>query len=154
MTETKKPAKATKRVAKRAGARPVATVMDESAAPTDPVVDAAPTGPKTVTFLGRTMAARLPTPEQIAAWRSILRKLEKMDPKTTTPERSLDAVEMAYDIVDSVLIDDEDVTWLMRGRARGDVTLENSAAIVLDAIKAYEGDKPQPANRAARRARA
>lgn len=145
MTETKKPAR---RPAKRA---PKETV---DAVATDAEPTTAPTEPKTITFLGRVMAVKLPTAEQIAAWRSILRILEKAPAEGKTVEDSLEAVDMANEVIDSVVVDDADKMWLMRGRARGEVTMENSSSIVLDALKAYEGDQPQPANRAARRARA
>lgn len=108
---------------------------------------------KTITFLGRKMAVKLPTPDQIVAWESLLRRLKALDPETATGEQALKLLSRSNKIVDSMIVSDDDKEWLEDGRIEGTVTTENSQQIVLDALKAYEMDAPEPDNRAARRAR-
>lgn len=145
--------KATKTVKASVGAR-TSTPAKEAAATRAEEAAATPTEePKTITFLGRTMAVKLPTPDQIVAWESLLRRLKALDPETATGEQALKLLSRSNRIVDSLIVDDDDKEWLEDGRIDGTVTTENSQQIVLDALKAYEMDAPEPANRAARRAR-
>lgn len=146
MTTSKAPAKkiTAKKPAKAASPLPPAPV--EQSAPEAGTL-------RTITFLGREMAVKLPLPEQIAAWQRLLKRLEGMDPATSTGEDALKMLSRTDTIIDAVLVSDEDKEWLEDERLAGRATLQNTPQIVLDALTAFKDDRPEPANRAARRAR-
>jgi hypothetical protein len=112
---------------------------------------------KTVTFQGREIKVKLPTPEQLLAWERLLAKLEKVSKEAATVDSLKTILNRVTRIIDSVVVSEDDREWLEDGRMDGTVTIENASTIVLDALKAYEEDGQTPAgpmNRAARRAKA
>lgn len=112
---------------------------------------------KTVSFQGRDVKVKLPTPEQLLAWERLLGKLEKVSKEAATVDSLKTILNRVTRIIDSVVVEEADREWLEDGRMDGTVTIENASQIVLDALKAYEeaGETPAgPMNRAARRAKA
>jgi hypothetical protein len=146
MTTAKKATKvAVKKAVKPAGARTSAAVKEAT--------DAAPE-PTTITFEGRVMEVRMPEAEQIVAWDSLVKRVQRWDPDTATMADAVKFVGRLYLIIESVLVSDDDKDWLEDERIRGNIDLNKAGAIVSDAIKAFEATMSgAPANRAARRAK-
>jgi hypothetical protein len=109
---------------------------------------------KTVTFKGREIEVKKPTPEQLYAWERLLKKLEVLAKEAATVDQARTLLDRCYKIINSVVAKEDDRLFLEDGALDGTVTIEESASIVLDALKVYEDElTPEPANRAARRAK-
>lgn len=146
MTTAKKATKvAVKKAVKPAGAR--------TSTPAKEAADATPE-PTTITFEGRVMRVRMPEAEQIVAWDSLVKRVQRWDPETATMADAVKFVGRLYLIIESVLVSDDDKDWLEDERIRGNIDLNKAGAIVTDAIKAFEEVMAgAPTNRAARRAK-
>jgi len=110
---------------------------------------------KSVTVKDRVIEVRKPTEEQLFAWDRILRKLEQMAKAVETANQARRLMDKCDVIINAVIVNEDDKDWLEDGQLDGTITLEDAGKIVLEALKAYESEiKGEPANRAARRAKA
>lgn len=109
---------------------------------------------KSVQFKGRTIVVKCPTEEQIFAWERLLTKMESMAKEAATVDTARILLNRCNKIIESVIAEDDDREWLEDGRLDGTITLQESAQIVVDALKAFEKEvSKEPPNRAARRAK-
>lgn len=128
----------------------------KAASPAPVVTDDAPVvANETITFEGRSMSVRMPDAEQLVAWDSLTRKVQRRDPDTVTMADAVKFTSQLYVIIESLLVDPDDVDWLWEMRATRKIDLEKASAIITDALKAFKVTLAgEPENRAARRARA
>lgn len=110
---------------------------------------------KTIVFQKRTIAVRLPTPDQLVAFRRVFARLESARATEMDGERALALLERAAKVVDTVIADEVDRDWLDDQRLEGAATTEDIMPIIINAISAYGDEAPGVApNRAARRRKA
>lgn len=134
--------KATKRVTP-----PAPVVADGETAPI------IPNG--TITFMGREIIVSMPEAEQLVAWDSLTKRVQRRDPNSVTMADAVKFTGQLYTIIESVMVDPEDVDWLWELRATKKVGLEEASEIITKAMKVFEAAiTGQPQNRAARRAKA
>lgn len=100
-----------------------------------------------ITFRDRPMRVRMPQPEQILVWRRIMSRLEGANIRDWNGKEVMAALERIRTIIDSVLIDSEDVDWLDDEMLAGRLGLRDATDILLKATDAFS-------NRAGRRAAA
>lgn len=100
-----------------------------------------------ITFRDRPMKVRMPQPEQILVWRRIMSRLEGANIRDWNGKEVMAALERIRTIIDSVLIDSEDVDWLDDEMLAGRLGLRDATDILLKATDAFS-------NRAGRRAAA
>jgi hypothetical protein len=109
-----------------------------------------------IEFRGRRMWARLPKPEQILVWKRTLRQLQDADVEGWNAEQVMTALERTRRIIDSVLVNSEDVTWLDDEMLDGRVDLKGTSEIINRTVEAYaeaaEREKAENGTRAERRA--
>lgn len=115
--------------------------------PADPAAtgDVAPAG--TITFRGRTMRVKKPGVEQLGMWRVTADQLNRADPNMDGNAASK-LIGRAIKMVCSVLAGEEDRDWLQDEILDGNLTLDQSADIMLLAVAAYkaEAGSTAPAN--------
>lgn len=97
-----------------------------------------------IEFQGRTLRIRLPQPEQILVWRRIMSRLESANLSDWNGKEIMDALERVRKILDSVLVNVEDIDWLDDEMLAGRVGLKGASEILLKATDAFS-------NRAGRR---
>lgn len=150
MTTVKKAAtKATKKAAKPVGARTSTAPKEVAAkaeAETPDLVEL-----KTVTYLGREMAVKLPTMDQLVAWESVFSKLQGLSAEETTGDQVKVILRRCWIVINAILASEEDKDWLTDMRMEGTADIETGYKIILDATEAYGMNAPT--NRAARRAK-
>jgi hypothetical protein len=109
-----------------------------------------------IEFRGRRMWTRLPKPEQILVWKRTLRQLQDADVEGWNAEQVMNALERTRRIIDSVLVNSEDVTWLDDEMLDGRIDLRGTAEIIQMTVEAYaeaaEREKAENGTRAERRA--
>lgn len=109
-----------------------------------------------IEFRGRTIAVRMPRPEQLLVWRRTLRGLQSANPEGWSGDEIMAALERSRKLVDSLLVNHADVDWLDDEMLDGAVTLPDTNAIILDAMKAFQEEADQtrkdvPVKRATRK---
>lgn len=108
-----------------------------------------------ITFEGRMLWVRLPKPEQLLVWKRTMRQLQDAEVRDWNAEQAMIALERVRKIIDSILVNKVDVTWLDDEMLEGNVDLKKAATIVqmtLDAyIQAAEAEKAEHGTRAERR---
>lgn len=138
--------KATVKKAARPAAPPEVVAGDETSAPT--------VQRETITFMGRKLAVRLPSAEQLIAWDSLTKRVQRQDPETVTMADAVKFTSQLYTIIESVMVEPDDVDWLWELRAQEKINLEKASEIITEALKAFKSALTgEPDNRAARRAR-
>ena len=105
-----------------------------------------------IPFAGRTLWVTMPSPEQLLVWRRTLRQLQKVDVKSWSAEQVMTALERARKIIDSLLVNKADVTWLDDEMLEGRVTLMNAAEIINTTAAAFAEAAEREGNRETRRA--
>lgn len=109
-----------------------------------------------ITFMGRTLWVRLPKPEQLLVWKRTLRQLQSADVEGWNAEQVMNALERTRRIIDSVLVNEVDVTWLDDQMLDGSVDLKGTSEIIQMTVEAYaeaaEREKAENGTRAERRA--
>lgn len=103
-----------------------------------------------IEFQGRTLRIRAPKPEQVLIWQRIMKHLEAANLSDWTGEQVLAALERARMIIDSLLYDPADISWLDDEMLAGRVGLKEASEIIIEAMKRMTG----PGNRDQRRAAA
>lgn len=141
---TKVPAKRT------APAEPIAEVE----APEGDATPAEQTAPGTITFHGRVMKVNKPTPDQLGMWTVTSDQMTKIAAAVTADTATDEAAiaergrklgklfSRAFKLVASVLVDEDDQDWIQDEVTDGNLTLEQTADILLLTVKAYGMDKP------------
>lgn len=109
-----------------------------------------------VPFHGRTILARMPSPEQLLVWDRTVRQLTEAPPdETWTGSRVMKSLDRLRRIVDSILPQKSDVEWLDDQFLDGTLTFRDMAPFITDVVNAF-ADAAEEANatsnRAARRA--
>jgi len=103
-----------------------------------------------IEFQGRTLKIRAPKPEQVLIWQRTMKHLEAANLSDWTGEQVLAALERARMIIDSLLYDPADISWLDDEMLAGRVDLKEASGIIIEAMKRMTGQ----GNRAQRRAAA
>lgn len=109
-----------------------------------------------ITFNGRQLWVRMPTPEQLLVWKRTLRQLQEAEVRSWNAEQVMIALERTRKIIDSVLANKADVTWLDDEMLEGNIDLKGTAEIINMTVQAYadaaEREKAEHGTRAERRA--
>jgi len=105
-----------------------------------------------ITFRGREIWVKLPSPEQYLVWRRTLRQMESADTSDWNAQQALIAFERARDIIDSVILNEADKTWIDREWLIGTLGLVETAQIIQLTTEAFGEDEAEPNNRAEKRA--
>lgn len=117
---------------------------------------AAPEMPEaSVPFRGREVWVRMPRPEQLLVWQRTLDKLQNAGPDTNwTASTVMVALERLRKIVDSILVNEADKTWIDDQFLEGTMQFTELVPLVnLTAEKFAEMAEQEAPNRAARRAK-
>lgn len=110
---------------------------------------------KTIVFKGREIEVVQPTHDQLYVWDRVLGKVQDAAQQVKDVDQARRLLNKCDAIINAIIAKESDREWLEDALVGGTVTLEESVQIVVDAIKAYEDElKGEPANRAARRAKA
>ena len=128
--------------------------MTEQAAP---VAEEEVTIPEVeVQFEGRTIWARMPTPEQLLVWERTVKNLTEAPPDLTwTGSQVMKSLDRLRRIVDTILVNRADVEWLDDQFLDGTLTFKSLAPFIAKVVDAFADAAEQAnatSNRAARRA--
>ena len=96
-----------------------------------------------IEFQGRTLKIRAPKPEQILIWQRTMKHLEAANLSDWTGEQVLAALERARMIIDSLLYDPADISWLDDEMLAGKVGLKEASGIIIEAMKRMTGNRAQ-----------
>ena len=102
-----------------------------------------------IAFQGRTLRIRAPKPEQVLIWQRIMKHLEAANLSDWTGEQVLAALERARMIIDSLLYDPADISWLDDEMLAGRVGLKEASEIIIEAMKRMTGQGNRDQRRAA-----
>lgn len=109
-----------------------------------------------ITFRGRAIQVRMPSPEQLLVWRRTLRQLQSAEESGWNAEQVMSAMERTRKIIDSVMVNTMDVDWLDDEMLVGTVDLTGTAEIIHMTVEAFakeaEREKAQNGTRSERRA--
>lgn len=103
-----------------------------------------------IKFQGRTLKIRAPKPEQVLIWQRTMKRLESANLSDWSGEQVLAALERSRMIIDSLLDDPADISWLDDEMLAGRVSLREASEIIIEAVKWMTGDRAQ--RRAAKKA--
>ena len=92
---------------------------------------------------GRTLRIRAPKPEQVLIWQRTMRHLESANLSDWSGEQVLAALERARMIIDSLLDDPADISWLDDEMLAGRVSLREASEIIIEAMKRMTGNRTQ-----------
>ena len=107
-----------------------------------------------VPLKGRTIHMEAPSPEQILAWKRIIRRFEGLDAKAMTGLEALDNIDRCVTIVTSLFALPEDVRWLEDSLLDKSITFGDILTHFQDTVVAYANAAKEQGNRADRRAAA
>lgn len=107
-----------------------------------------------VPLKGRTIHMEAPSPEQILAWKRIIRRFEGLDAKAMTALDALENIDRCVTIVTSLFALPEDVRWLEDGLLNKTITFNDILTHFQDTVVAYTEAAKEQGNRADRRAAA
>lgn len=105
-----------------------------------------------IQFNGRSLWVRLPKPEQLLIWKRTMRQLQDAAVRDWNAEQAMIALERVRKIIDSILVNKVDVTWLDDEMLEGNVGLQEAATIVQMTVDAYVQAAESEGNRGTRRA--
>jgi hypothetical protein len=108
-----------------------------------------------ITFKGRSMWVRLPSPGALLVWERTIKKLQTLPDGGWNGQEVILALERARRIVDSLLVNKADIEWLDDQMLTDDIGLEETADIIKMTIKAFapaEGEGNREDRRAAKKA--
>jgi hypothetical protein len=100
-----------------------------------------------ITFTGRTMKVREPTPEQIIVWNLLRRQVRDMEAAGDTPERNrlaLDVLTTGTEILQGLMVDQDDQGWLLTQFARARLTLQEAMGIMSATVDAFATEPASP----------
>lgn len=119
-----------------------------------PEAEATPPPELPIPFMGREIWVRMPTPEQLLVWQRTVNNLTNapVDASWTGPE-VMAALDRLRRIVDSILVNRADITWLDDQFLDGTIGFKELTPLVTDATSAFTTLAAENApNREARRA--
>lgn len=105
-----------------------------------------------ITFAGRTLWVRMPSPEQLLVWKRTLKKLQGADVEGWNAEQVMSALERTRAIIDSVLAHEVDKDWLDDEMLAGTIGLKDTAQIIQMTVEAFASAAEAEGNRETRRA--
>lgn len=109
-----------------------------------------------IDFLDRKLWVRMPTAEQLLVWKRTLKQLQEAEVRSWNAEQVMIALERTRKIIDSVLVNKADVTWLDDEMLEGTIDLQGTSEIINKTVEAYaeaaEREKAEHGTRAERRA--
>lgn len=100
-----------------------------------------------ITFQGRTIKVRMPSPEQVLVWNRTMEKIERANLNDWTGKQVLSALERTRKIIDSVIMDPEDIDWIDDEMLAGRFGLKEASQIVLDALAAFQNREQRRATK-------
>lgn len=105
-----------------------------------------------IQFRDRKLWVKMPSPEQLLVWKRTLKQLQGADVSGWNAEQVMIALERTRKIIDSVLVNQVDVTWLDDEMLDGAVTLTDTASMITLAVTAFADAAEAEGNRETRRA--
>jgi hypothetical protein len=102
-----------------------------------------------ILFRGREIFVKMPTPEQLLVWKRVLKQLQ--EPEVTNGEQLIKLLERTRKLIDSILVNRADVEWLDDEMLDGNLVLNDTADIMLEAVKAFQADDNRESRRAAKK---
>jgi len=105
-----------------------------------------------IDFQGRKMWVRMPRSEQLLVWRRTLHQLENTGGSDWTADTVMAALERLRKIIDTVLVNKVDITWLDDQFLDSALTFQDITPIVVKAIDAFADAAEAEGNREDRRA--
>lgn len=107
-----------------------------------------------VMFHGREIYARMPRPEQLLVWQRVLKTLTDAPPGTSwTGSEVMSALERLRRIVDSLIVNKADITWIDDQFLDGELVFQDLAPFLTDVTAKFnELAQEEAPNREAKRA--
>jgi hypothetical protein len=106
-----------------------------------------------ITFKGRQLWVKMPSPEQLLVWKRTLKQLQNADATAGwNGEQAMKALERTRLIIDSVLAHDADKEWLDDEMLDGTIGLMETGAILNLTVDAFATAAEVEGNREIRRA--
>lgn len=105
-----------------------------------------------INFQGRKLRVKMPRPEQILVWKRTLAQLESMGGSDWTADNVMATLERLRKIIDSILADKTDVTWLDDQFLDGSLNFQTTMPIFAATVDAFADAAEREGNRATRRA--
>jgi conjugal transfer/entry exclusion protein len=107
-----------------------------------------------IEFRGREMFVTMPSPEQLMVWQRTLHNLQNADAESWDGPKVMKTLERSRKIVDSLLVNEEDIEWLDDEMISGRVDLKGTVEIIQKATEAFSELAASQGNREERRAAA
>lgn len=107
-----------------------------------------------LTFAGRKLWVKMPSPEQLLVWRRTLKQLQGADVEGWNGEQVMKALERTRLIIDSLLVHDTDKEWLDDEMLEGNIKLMETAGIINGTVALFAEAAEKDGNRETRRAAA
>lgn len=104
-----------------------------------------------ITFQGREIYVRMPTPDQLVVWQRTVRMLQRED-LDWTADTVMTALDRSRRIIGSLFVSEKDNDWLDDEMLDGRVGLKDTAQIIQLTVEAFADAAKQGGNRATRRA--
>lgn len=105
-----------------------------------------------IDFRGRKMWVRMPRPEQLLVWKRTLTQLQTVVDGDWTADSVMTALERLRRIIDSVLVNKADVTWLDDQFLDGTLTFQQLTPMITLTVEAFADAAENEGNREERRA--
>ena len=104
-----------------------------------------------INFRGRDIAVRFPTDAQLLVWQRTVKELQEQETADWDGEQALTAISRAGRIIDSVIVDRADRTWLDDVTLDDGLSLMDRAEIITKTVAAFTNDETgtTPAKKAA-----
>lgn len=107
-----------------------------------------------LTFAGRQLWVKMPSPEQLLVWKRTLKQLQGADVEGWNGEQVMKALERTRLIIDSLLVHDTDKEWLDDEMLEGNIKLMETAGIINGTVALFAEAAEKDGNRETRRAAA
>jgi len=104
-----------------------------------------------IDFRGRKMWVRMPRPEQLLVWKRTLSQLQNVVDGDWTADTVMTALERLRRIIDSVLVNKADVTWLDDQFLDGTLTFQQLTPMITLTVEAFADAAENEGNREERR---
>jgi len=106
-----------------------------------------------VTFMGREVYSRMPSPEQLLVWQRTVKRLTEAPINASwTGSEVMGALERLRKIIDSLIVEKADINWLDDQFLDGAVTFRDLAPFITDVTEAFTKAAEENGNREERRA--
>jgi hypothetical protein len=105
-----------------------------------------------ITFRGREIWTRLPSPEQILVWKRVLHRLQELDDTELTGEALITALDRGRRVIDTLIVNRADKDWLDDQFLDGELTFQDIAPLPTIVAEAFAAAQAAEGNRETRRA--